>query len=63
MKCFSKSVSQLLKERKLGSLQMCQQVTFLLSGSGDSDSPAGSVPPSWVMYHSGMQRILQCGFL
>ena len=25
-----------------------------------SDSPAGSVPPSWAMYCSGIQRILLC---
>ena len=37
---------------------MCRQAKFLLSGSGDSDSPAGSVPLSWVMYQNGTQRIL-----
>ena len=42
---------------------MCHQPRFLLSGSGDSDSPAESVPPPWVVYHGGMQRILQCGIL
>ena len=28
---------------------VCQQAKFLLSESGESDSPAGSVPPSWAM--------------
>ena len=29
---------------------------FLLSGSGGSDSPAGSFPPSWAMYRSVTQQ-------
>ena len=40
---------------------VCQQTKFLLSDSGESDSPAGTVPPSLAMYRSGTQRILQCG--
>ena len=32
---------------------MCKQARFLLSDSGGSESPAGSVPPSWAMH--GMQ--------
>ena len=40
---------------------VCQQAKFLLSDSGESDSPAGNVPPSWAMYRSGTQQILQCG--
>ena len=34
--------------------------SFLLSDSGQSDSPAGSLPPSQAMYRSDTQKILQC---
>ena len=37
---------------------VCQLARFLLSDSGESDSPAGSVPPSQAMYHSDTQRSL-----
>ena len=36
-------------------VEFLPQANFLLSDSGDSDSPAGSVPLSWVMYDSGLQ--------
>ena len=49
-----------LQGRRSSPSPVCQQAKFLLSDSGEPDSPAGSVPPSWVMYGSGTQRILQC---